>query len=132
MSVGIIIITHEQIGHALLDVATKTLGFCPLDVEVLAVSQDAEPEAVIQQASGCIQGLDKGDGVLVLTDLYGSTPSNIACKLLGSQDIRVVTGINLPMLIKIFNYAKLELETLSEKAIEGGQSGVMSVQSQAN
>ncbi|CAK0770012.1 hypothetical protein CCP3SC15_4060003 [Gammaproteobacteria bacterium] len=68
--------------------------------------------------------LDQGDGVLVLTDMYGSTPSNIACRL-DSEKVRIVAGVNLPMLIRVLNYSYLSLEDLTNKAISGGRDGII-------
>ena len=60
----------------------------------------------------------------VLTDMYGSTPSNIACRLTGTHT-KVVAGINLPMLIRVLNYPRLTLTELAEKALSGGRDGIM-------
>ena len=69
--------------------------------------------------------LDHGQGVLILTDIYGSTPSNIACALSTKENVRIISGINLPMLIRVLNYPNLELDELVLKAISGGQEGIM-------
>ena len=71
--------------------------------------------------------LDEGDGVLVLTDAYGSTPSNIACRLGARRQVAVVTGLNLPMLLRVLNYPALPLDELKEKAVSGGRDGVLLV-----
>lgn len=69
--------------------------------------------------------LDQGQGILILTDMFGSTPSNIACAVSDRNDIRIVSGLNLPMLIRVLNYPSLSLEELELKAISGGQEGVV-------
>jgi PTS system ascorbate-specific IIA component len=79
---------------------------------------------LLQRAKKALAALDTGDGVLVLTDLFGSTPSNIAARLLDSSRTRVVTGINLPMLIRVLNYPQLDLASLAAKAVSGGLDGV--------
>jgi PTS system ascorbate-specific IIA component len=76
--------------------------------------------------------LNEGQGVLILTDLFGSTPCNIACKLMHDYRVRVVCGANLPMLIKIMNYPSADLETLANKAIAGGVQGIFDVNSVLN
>ena len=68
--------------------------------------------------------LDDGDGVLILTDIYGATPSNIACALHSGGGSRVVSGLNLPMLIRAFNYPDDDLTGLVERAREGGTRGI--------
>jgi len=125
MTVSVLLITHDNIGATLLRTSAATLGFCPLQYNSLSVPPNCEPERLALLAKQQAAELNQGDGVLVLTDMYGSTPSNIACSLLELPYIRVVSGINLPMLIRVFNYPKLSLEKLVEKAISGGREGIM-------
>lgn len=125
MTVGVLIIAHGQIGPTLLDTATKVLGVCPLAVETLSIPFDSSPDKKLEQASGIVDELDSGEGVLVLTDMYGSTPSNIANRLVDSRQVRVVAGVNLPMLVRVLNYPGLGLDELLEKAVSGGHDGVL-------
>jgi mannose PTS system EIIA component len=125
--VGLLIITHNNVGGALFDAATSVLGSCPLPYEILPVSQNCDPEERLQQAQIYLEKLNKDEGVLVVTDMFGSTPSNIATKL-ATDNVTVVTGINLPMLVRIMNYPKLSLEKLSHKAVSAGQTGVIIVE----
>lgn len=125
MSVSLLIIAHAPLGKAVLDAAIGTWGRNPLRTAVLDVVRDSEPDLNIIQAQRLVEELDAGDGVLVLTDIYGSTPSNIACALLKLDNIRIVTGLNLPMLIKVMNYADLDLAAITEKACSGGHDGIL-------
>jgi PTS system ascorbate-specific IIA component len=125
MKVGVLIVAHDQLGRVLLDTAVSTLGDCPLPVEVLPVSRDMDPDLLVAQARGLLQRLDTGAGVLVLTDMYGSTPGNIACRLQADDKVQVVAGVNLPMLFRVFNYPNLDLHDLTEKAVSGGSAGVL-------
>lgn len=131
MSVALLIIGHEQLGAALLATAEQTLGSRRLPVEVLGVSRDCEPEQVLSEARKRVRRLDQGEGVLVLTDLYGATPCNIAMRLLDEPRVRVLSGVNLPMLIRILNYPGLSLDELVERAVSGGRSGIVSVPPEA-
>jgi len=124
MSVGVLIISHDGIGPALLGTATLMLNDCPLQTKLLTVSRDSDPDQLTEDAVEQIEALDAGKGVLVLTDLYGSTPCNIARKLISKKHVHVVSGLNLSMLIRVFNYPKLTLEELSEKAVSGGKDGI--------
>lgn len=124
MSVGLLIITHDDIGRALLDSAHVALADSPLATDMISASRDCDPDALLKRARTALAALDTGDGVLVLTDLFGSTPSNIAARLLDSGRTRVVTGINLPMLIRVLNYPQLDLAALAAKAVSGGVDGV--------
>ena len=69
--------------------------------------------------------LDQGQGILILTDLYGSTPSNIAARLLERYNVRIVSGISVPMLLRILNYPDADLDRLAEIAVEGAHNGVI-------
>lgn len=125
MNVGILLITHSGIGSALLNVVTGTFGLLPLKVSQLSVNRDPDPEILITKASYLIKQLNKGSGVLILTDMFGSTPSNIS-QILQQQgfQIKVVTGLNLPMLFKILTYPHLDLTNLAHKAVTGGTEGI--------
>ena len=126
MSVGLLIITHNRVGNELLDTATSMLGICPLGTRVLRVSGNTDPDALVAQAQRLIAELNQGEGVLVLTDVYGSTPSNIANRLRdGGGKVVVVAGVNLPMLIRVLNYPNLSLSDLANKALSGGRDGIL-------
>jgi len=126
MTVGLLIITHNQIGQALLETTTSMLGACPLPCSTLSLSPDADRDMILGAARRRIDELNQGGGVLVLTDMYGSTPSNIAAGLGKSKDIIVVAGVNLPMLIRVMNYPQLDLFQLAAKAVSGGNDGIFS------
>jgi len=125
--VGLLVITHNNVGGALFDAAISVLGECPLPFEILPVSQNCDPEERYQKALTYIEKLNQADGVLVITDMYGSTPSNIATKL-AQDNVTIITGINLPMLVRVMNYPTLSLEKLANKAVSAGQTGVIAVE----
>ncbi len=125
MSVGIFIITHNDIGQQLLETARVMLGTCPLESTSLSIPSDCALETSIAEAKLIINKLDSGDGVLVLTDMFGSTPSNIANRLSNNNSVTVISGVNLPMLIRVLNYPRLNLKQLAEKAYSGGHDGIM-------
>ena len=124
MNVGILIITHSDIGKQMLLTATSVYGTNPFRVELLSVDNFDQPNDVIQLGQKYVNFLDKGNGVLVLTDIIGTTPSNIA-KSIKHRKIKVVAGLNLSMILNVFNYPKFSLEKLASKAIEGGIEGIM-------
>ena len=125
MNVGILLITHDNIGAVLLRTAIEVLGISPLSTSSLTVPSDCDPERILADARQAAEELDSGDGVLVLTDLYGATPSNIACRLHRFHELRVVSGLNLPMLIRVLNYPDLDLDELQHKAVSGGRDGIL-------
>jgi len=126
MAVGILLITHPGIGSALIAVAERLLRRLPLKVEAFELAFDADPEASLPLASAALRRVDDGDGVLILTDLYGASPSNLASKLarLGTP-VRRVSSLNLPMLLRVMNYAELPLEELPAVAAAGARNGVV-------
>jgi PTS system mannose-specific IIA component len=126
MSVGILLVTHGKLGRNLLDTLTEMLGGeLPLATDALEVRLVQTPEAMIAQGSKMLERLDSGHGVLILTDAFGSTPSNVANRLTGASSCAVVAGVNLPMLVRIFNYPKLGLADMARCAVEGGQRGIV-------
>ena len=125
MAVGILLVTHKGIGTALVAVATRLLDVLPLRVEALEVPFDGDPDVLLPQASAALRKVDGGDGVLLLTDLYGATPSNLAARVsrLGTP-VRRVSALNLPMLLRVMNYAELPLDELPAVAAAGARNGV--------
>ena len=125
MTVKLLIITHDEVGQALIKATTQALGELPLPIQLIKVAPDTVPEQLITQLQQLCSTLSPDDGLLVLTDLYGSTPANIAVKLQNCQQIQVIAGLNLPMLIRVMNYPCLGLKELVQKAVSGGKDGVM-------
>jgi PTS system ascorbate-specific IIA component len=125
MTIGLLLITHSRIGEAMLETAGKMLEGKPLAVEHLPIPIDSNPDELIERASRLIRRLNQGHGVLVFTDMYGSTPSNIAYKLAEKGRVNVISGINLPMLIRTLNYQTMELDALTQKAVSGGIEGII-------
>lgn len=126
MTVGLLLVTHGKLGRHLLDTMTEMMsGSLPLQHDTLEVRRVQSPEAMIAQGTKTIERLDSGAGVLILADAFGSTPSNIANKLAADANACVVAGVNLPMLVRIFNYPKLSLDELAKIAVEGGQRGIV-------
>ena len=126
MSVGILLITHEGVGSALVAVATRLLRQLPLKTEAFEVPFDGDPDALLPQASAALRRVDGGQGVLVLTDLYGATPSNLAGKLarIGTP-MRRVSAVSLPMLLRVMNYSEMDLDELPNVAAAGARNGVI-------
>lgn len=124
MTINIILVTHGNIGKTLLQTTTNTLGKLPLPTTAISVPSTCNTDAICQQIESLIQQLH-ADGILILTDLYGATPCNIVTRLPKHYPLRVVSGANLPMLLRIMNYANLPLEALTEKAISGGKDGIV-------
>ena len=126
MACGILLITHPGIGPSFLAVATTLLRQLPLKAEAFEVPFDAELDTLLPQASAALRRVDGGQGVLVLTDLYGASPSNLAARLarLGTP-VRRVSGLSLPMLLRVMNYSEQGLDELPATAAAGARNGVL-------
>lgn len=125
MRIGLLLVTHGKLGHHLLDTLRDMLGELPLAADVLEVRRVSAHDVLISQGRKMIDRLNSGAGVLILTDAFGSTPSNIANKLSTDASTAVVAGVNLPMLVRIFNYPDLALPEMSRSAVEGGSRGII-------
>jgi PTS system ascorbate-specific IIA component len=123
--VGILIVAHGAFGEALIHCASHVLGKRPLRVRQVGVTVHDDPDAILPQAQELVRQLDEGDGVLVLTDMLGATPSNIAARLAVPGKVEVVAGVNLPMLVRALTYRAQPLATVAGKAISGGREGVL-------
>ena len=127
MSVGVLLVTHPGVGSAMLHIVMRIIGSSSLPIKCLEVPPDAALDPVTERAHSMLKVLDRGAGVLVLTDLYGATPHNVAQEIAcGRAGLSVLSGLNLPMLLRICNYPDDDLDTLARKAAEGGNRGIMS------
>ena len=126
MPVGVLLITHDGIGPALRAVAERLLGRLPLAVGVFELHFDAITDDALVKASAALRQVDSGDGALLLTDLYGASPSRLAKSLaqLGTP-VRRVSGLALPMLLRVLNHAECELDELARIAVRGARNGVV-------
>lgn len=126
MACGILLVTHPGIGASLLAIASGLLKQLPLRTEAFEVPFDADLQSLLPHASAALRRVDSGEGVLVLTDLYGATPSNLAGQLarLGTP-VRRVSALSLPMLLRVMNYAEQGLDQLPATAAAGTRNGAI-------
>ncbi len=126
MTCGVLLITHPGIGTSLLTVAQGLLRSLPLKTEAFEVPLDADLPALLPQASAALRRVDDGDGVLVLTDVYGASPSNLAAQVarLGTP-VRRVSALSLPMLLRVMNYPEQGLDELPATAAAGTRNGAI-------
>ena len=117
----------DQIGHEMLRSAETILDKKLDNVFTIAIPGDLKPESVghyADQVKAAIEMLDKGQGVLIVTDLFGATPSNLAHYFAAQQNVIILSGLNLSMLIRIINYADQPLELLAKIGIVGANKGI--------
>lgn len=96
---GLIVITHSRLGRELVNAAEFILGKIE-QVETVSVETNLDADTLRRQLTTALSKVDKGEGVLILTDMFGGTPNNISLAFLAEGKVEVVTGVNLPMLIK--------------------------------
>lgn len=129
--IGILIIAHGSLGDSLMQCVSHVFGKPPLRLQQLGISVSDEPARVVAQVRELIAELDDGSGVLVLTDMYGATPSNIACHLVEPGRVECVSGVNMPMLVRAITYRDDPLALVAEKALSGGHDGIVHVTMEA-
>jgi PTS system mannose-specific IIA component len=125
--IGILIIAHGTLGESLIHCASHVLNKRPPRLKQLGVTAQDDPLLLLPQARALVKELDAGNGVLILSDMYGGSPSNIAAKLLIPGRVEGIAGVNLPMLIRALTYRDKTLATLLVKAVSGGCEGVLRI-----
>lgn len=125
MSAGVLLVTHPGVGDALLATAETILGELPLATASISPNENEPIEQMHGRADALLQQLDQDSGVLVLTDAYGATPGNLAVALGQMHDYPVITGLNLPMLLRVMNYPYLPVPTLAEKAMQAAKESIL-------
>jgi PTS system ascorbate-specific IIA component len=127
--IGILIVTHGEIGTSLLASAAQILGSPPAQVATLSVWRQDDPDDLVLRARELLERIDAGEGVLVLTDIFGATPGNVVSRLLENGHVEGVSGVSLPMLLRVLtgrNGAKgNKLAAAVQRAISGGAEGVV-------
>jgi len=131
--IGVLIVTHGSIGESLLASAKQILNSEPPLTATLAVSRSDDPEDLVLRAKRLLKQLDAGDGVLVLTDIFGATPGNVIARLLEDGRVEGVSGLSLPMLLRVLTSrdgsTNLSLKGAVKRALSGGTEGVVHMNS---
>ena len=125
--IGILVLTHEDLGDHMIRCASHVVGIKPPQLLHLSVFPQDDPDAVLTRARAMIKQLDSGDGVLVLSDMCGATPCNIASQLTQPGKVECIAGVNLPMLVRVLTYRHEPLPVVIEKGLSGGRCGVMHI-----
>jgi len=125
--IGILLITHGTLGESLLQNVYHVLNKRPPMLAQLGVVAQDDPLAILPLARAMLAQVDDGDGVLVMTDIYGATPANVASKLLEAGRVEGVAGVSLPMLLRALTYREAGMETLVVKALSGARDGALNM-----
>ena len=124
--IGILIVAHAPLASALRDCALHVFPECAEGVQALDIAPNASPEESLVLAKAAMAKLNTPE-VLLLSDVFGATPSNVAQKLNDGIDTRLLTGVNLPMLLRSVCYRHETLDALAARAQAGGSQGIMPV-----
>lgn len=125
--IGILLVTHGTYGEALVQNACHVLNKRPLLLNQLGVAAQDDPLDLLPLARDMVRLVDGGQGVLMLTDIFGATPSNLVMKLLEPGRVEGIAGVNLPMLLRAITYREKGMDTLLVRAIGGGRDGVLNM-----
>ena len=125
--IGIFLITHTTYGESLIQCACHVLNKRPVQIVQLGVAAQDDQLDALPLARDMLKLVDSGSGVVILTDIYGATPSNLAMKLLEPGRIEGIAGVNLPMLLRAIAYRDKDMETLLTRAVAGGRDGVLNM-----
>ncbi len=123
--IGLLLITHGGLGEALVQCACHVFNQRPPQLMQLGLASQDDPALALPLARDLLALVDSGDGVLVLTDIFGATPANVAMQLLEPGRIEGLAGVNLPMLLRALNYRQQDMATLLARAVGGGRDGVV-------
>lgn len=122
-------VAHNKLGESLADCVRHVLGEMPHNLRVLSVYDGDDPQLKLAEGHALIRQLDAGSGVLILADIFGATPSNIARQLCHAEHVMGVAGVNLPMLLRVICHREMPLPELAEIAVEGGRECIVHMDS---
>jgi len=123
--VGVVVVTHCHLAEQLIAAAELVVGEALKQFQPISIDPKEGSEEIREKIFTAIRKVDEGQGVLILTDMYGGTPSNISLSFLEERKIEVITGVNLPMLLKLATYQNdMELEALAVFITDYGQRNI--------
>lgn len=129
--VGILIVAHNGLGDSLVDCVRHVTGSTPTNLKVLSVLASDDPQQKEAEGRQLIKQLDTGKGVLILCDVFGATPSNIAQRLQEPGRVEGVAGVNLPMLLRVVVCSRdRPLTEMAQRALDGGRECIISMNSE--
>jgi len=126
--IGIIIVTHGRLAEGLVDSAEMILGPLP-NIATIGLDEKMTPDNLSSRVKNHLSNLMSAEGVLILTDLRGATPFNVAASLAERSDVSVITGVNLPLLLEALTQRNnKDLKSLSTYVVQKGQEGILDVE----
>jgi len=125
--IGLFLLTHSTYGESLIQCACHVLNKRPPQIAQLGLTAQDDPLDALPLAKQLLGCVDTGEGVLILTDVFGATPANLALKLIEPGRVEALAGVNLPMLLRALTYREKDMATLIAKSIAGGRDGVINM-----
>ena len=125
--IGLFLLTHATYGESLIQCACHVLNKRPPQIVQLGMAAQDDPLDALPLAREMLTLVNSGRGAVILTDIYGATPSNLAMKLLEPGRVEGIAGVNLPMLLRAIAYRDKDMETLLTRAVSGGRDGVLNM-----
>jgi PTS system ascorbate-specific IIA component len=129
--VGILIIAHAPLASALQEFTHHVYGEVPDRLKALDVMAHEDAKLTLERAVEAARSVNSDRGLIVLTDIMGATPANVASRLANMKDfdghVRVLAGVNLPMLMRAIAYREESLDAVAQKAMHGGQQGIIPI-----
>ncbi len=125
--IGILVVAHGSLGASLIDCAAYVLGQRPERLDCLDLTRERDPQKLLDEARARVHALDEGQGVLVLTDLYGATPCNTVCRLVEPGRVEAVAGVSVPMLLKAITYRREPLDSLVDRVVQGARESTFRI-----
>ncbi len=123
--IGILVVTHANLGKALIETAELILGESPKDIGFISINIQENPDNLRKKIKQGISKVKADNGVLILTDMFGGTPSNLSYSFLEEGQVEVISGINLPILLKAINSReKMDMEALTSSLVEHGKRSI--------
>lgn len=128
--VGILLVTHNGLGDSLIDCLRHVLGQVPAHIKSLSVLAEDNPAEKEREGRELVKQLDTGSGVLILSDVFGATPCNIARRLCQPGRVEGIAGVNLPMLLRVGCCTNKPLAEMVQRALSGGKECIVSMNSE--
>jgi mannose PTS system EIIA component len=123
--IGLVILGQKELARGLVGAVEHTFGKRPPLLETAEIDYTQSPEGIAELLRDRIATVDQGEGVLILADVYGTTHTNVACRLLKRGSVELISGANLPMLLRALTYRQLAMNELIDRALSGGSGGIV-------
>jgi len=126
--IGILVVSHEPLGTALIHCTRHIFGRMPPQLAALDVIPDEDPDLALNAARELLKRINDGTGAIVLTDLFGATPSRIASRLAEPHKVKVIAGVNLPLLVKALTHRRGPLDEIAAKLLDGVRDTIVTIE----